>query len=106
MKSSIARILTIEDFNPNGRFAKESQASLLRLKGCWFKEAGFRAGDQVLVQNISPGVIELRVYPPALVDPAFTHAIEQLNAVLNEHPKSLRTTGSFVPKNMVNIVVA
>ena len=93
--SAPTRTLIIEDFNPNGCFAKESQASLLRLKGSWFKEAGFHVGDKVEAKCIRPGVIELRVYSPALVDTSYTHAIEQLNAVLNEYPKSLGTAGSL-----------
>lgn len=93
MKTPITRILTIEDFNPTGRFAKDSQASLLRMKGCWFKEAGFHAGDQVAVQNISPGVIELRVCSPVQIDVSYAHAMKQLNAVLNENSQSTGTAG-------------
>ena len=76
------RILTIEDFNPNGRFARVSGASLLRLKGCWFKEAGFHAGEQVKAINLSPGVIELRVCAPVPIDAFYFNAIQQLDAAL------------------------
>jgi len=93
MKIPLTRILTIEDFNPNGRFARDSLASMLRLKGYWFKEAGFHAGDHVTVKNISPGVIELRVQVSAPIDTSYTHAIKQLNAVLNEDPKPPGTAG-------------
>lgn len=95
MKTPITRILTIEDFNPNGRFAKESQASLLRLKGCWLKEAGFPAGTKVSVKAASPGVIELRVSSPVQIDASYTIAIQKLDAVLNENPKPSGTTSSL-----------
>jgi len=85
MKTPI-RILTIEDFNPGYRFARVSSASLLRLKGCWFKEAGFHAGDHVKVTYLSPGVIELRVCSPVLIDVAYVAAIKLLDAVLNDSP--------------------
>jgi hypothetical protein len=79
------RVLTIEDFNPKGRLSQTSVASLIRLKGCWLKQAGFHASAQVAVHNLSPGVIELRVSSPVPIDASFTTAIEQLNAVLNEN---------------------
>jgi hypothetical protein len=87
-----SRVLTIEDFNPNGRFARASRASLLRLKGSWFKEAGLHAGQQVRVTYLSPGVIELRVCAPVPMDVTYVEAIKQLNAVLNEGPKPLEAT--------------
>lgn len=93
MKTPITRILTIEDFNPTGRFAKASQASLLRLKGCWLKEAGFSVGTKVTVKNISPGVIELRACSPVQIDASYAHAIQQLNAVLHENPPPTGTAG-------------
>jgi hypothetical protein len=83
------RKLTVEDFNPKGRFALDSRASLLRLKGCWLKEAGFHAGDQVLITNLSPGVIELRVCSPVLIDVSYDAAMKRLTAVLNDAPKTL-----------------
>jgi hypothetical protein len=83
MKTPI-RTLTIEDFNPSGRFARFSSASFLRLKGCWLKEAGFHAGDKVNVTNLSPGVIELRVSSPLQIDVTYVAAIKQLDTVLNE----------------------
>lgn len=76
------RILTIEDFNPNGRFARTSSASLIRLIGCWLKQAGFHASAQVTVHNPSPGVIELRVSSPVQIDASYFTAIQQLDAVL------------------------
>lgn len=88
------RILSIEDFNPNGRFAKISGASLLRLKGRWLKDAGFHAGEQIAVTNISPGVIELRVQTFTPFDASYVTAVKQLNAVLNEDSKSPGTIGS------------
>jgi hypothetical protein len=81
------RVLTVEDFNPNGCYARASRASLFRLKGCWLKEAGFHAGDQVHVTNPSPGVIELRVCVPVLIDVTYAEAMKRLDAVLNEDPK-------------------
>lgn len=92
MKTPI-RILTIENFNPNGRIAK-SCASLLRLKGCWLRDAGFPAGAQVMVKNISPGVIELRVPVSVPAGVSYITAINELNAVLNEDPKPSGTTGA------------
>lgn len=89
------RILTIEDFNPNGRSAKESQASLLRLKGCWLKEAGFPAGARVTIKTVNPGIIELRVCSPVQIDASYTTAIQKLDGVLNENPKSSGTTSSL-----------
>ena len=85
--------LTIEDFNPGGRFAKVCCASLLRLKGCWLKQAGFHSGAQVTVSNPSPGVIELRVCSPVQIDASYFTALNQLNAVLHENPESPRTVG-------------
>jgi len=76
------RNLTIEDFNPNGRFRRLSSASLIRLKGCWLKQAGFHAGAQVKVSNPSPGVLELRVCSPVQIDDSFVTTIHQLDAVL------------------------
>lgn len=94
MKSPLTRVLTIEDFNPSGRFTQDSSASLLRLKGCWFKDAGFPAGTRVTVKTVSLGVIELRVCSPVVaVDAAYVHAIEQLNAVFHEDPKPPGTVG-------------
>jgi len=75
------RTLTIEDFNPNGRF-KNSTASLIRLKGCWLKQAGFHSGAQVIVNNPSPGIIELRVCSPVQLDASYFTALHQLDAVL------------------------
>lgn len=95
MKTPITRILTIEDFNPNGRFARGSHASLLRLKGCWLKDAGFHAGDQISVKNISLGVIELRVSSPVQIDVSYATAIKQLNDVLNENPPPPGTPSSL-----------
>src|ERR1043166_8509778 len=92
MKTPI-RVLTIEDFNPDGRHGRISCASLLRLKGCWLKEAGFHAGDQVMVTNPSPGVIELRVRTPIPIDVTYAKAIKQLDAVLNEQPELPQITG-------------
>ena len=85
MKTPI-RIQTVEDFNPGGRFPRVPSASLLRLKGCWLKEAGFHADDQVKVTNLSPGVIELRVCSPVQIDVTYAMTIKQLDAVLNESP--------------------
>jgi hypothetical protein len=76
------RTLTIENFNPHGRFRRSSTASLIRLKGCWLKQAGFHAGAQIKVINPSSGVIELRVSSVVQIDPAFFIAMNQLNAVL------------------------
>jgi hypothetical protein len=76
------RTLTIEDFNPKGRFRLTSDASLIRLKGCWLKEAGFHSGAQVTVSNPSPGVIELRVCSPVRIDASYFTAIQQLDAML------------------------
>ena len=76
------RTLTIEDFNPNGRVRPDSTASLIRLKGCWLKQAGFHAGAQITVVNSSPGVLELRVCSPVRIHASFFTAINQLNAVL------------------------
>lgn len=87
MKSPLTRVLTIEDFNPSGRFTQDSSASLLRLKGCWFKDAGFPAGTRVIVKTVSTGVIELRVQTSTAADATYLSAIKQLNAVLNEDPK-------------------
>jgi len=77
-----ARTLAIEDFNPTGRFHRNSVASLIRLKGCWLKEAGFHSGAQVAVVNPSPGVIELRVCSPVQIDASYFTVIQQLDAVL------------------------
>ncbi|MSU58996.1 MAG: type I addiction module toxin, SymE family [Pedosphaera sp.] len=76
------RILSIEDFNPNGRHNRTSTASLVRLKGGWLKQAGFHSGAQVTVNNPSPGVIELRVCSPVQIDATYFTAINQLAAVL------------------------
>lgn len=76
------RNLTIEDFNPNGRLSQTSAASLIRLKGCWLKQAGFHSGAQVAVNNPSPGVIELRVCSPVQIGASYFTAIQQLDAVL------------------------
>ena len=76
------RTLTIEDFNPNGRFRRVSTASLIRLKGCWLKTAGFHVGARIKVNNPSPGVLELRVCSPVQVDASFVAVINQLDAVL------------------------
>lgn len=76
------RTLTIEDFNPNGRVRSASAASLIRLKGCWLKQAGFPSGGQVTVSNPSPGVIELRVCSPVQIDAAYFTVLRQLDAVL------------------------
>ena len=76
------RTLTIEDFNPVGYLNQTSNASLIRLKGCWLKQAGFHAGAQVTVTNPSPGVIELRVCSPVRIDASFFTAIQKLDAVL------------------------
>ena len=80
--NSPARTLTIENFNPAGRFHRVSSASLIRLKGCWLKQAGFPAGAQVKLSNPSPGVLELRVCSPVQIDDSFFTAIHQLDAVL------------------------
>ncbi len=80
--SAPTRTLTIEDFNPNGRFRLDSVASLIRLKGCWLKEAGFHAGAQVAVNNPGPGVIELRLCSVLRIDASYFTAMQQLNAVL------------------------
>ena len=77
-----SRTLTIEDFNPNGRFNQDSAASLIRLKGCWLRHAGFHPGAQVTVFNPSPGVIELRVCSPVQMDASYFTALNQLTAVL------------------------
>ena len=82
MKNLIARTLTIEDFNPTGQMSKTSAASLIRLKGCWLKEAGFHASAQVTVHIPSPGVIELRVSSPVQIDASYLTAIQQLDAAL------------------------
>jgi hypothetical protein len=76
------RTLTIEDFNPNGRVRPSSAASLIRLKGCWLKQAGFHSGAQVTVNNPSPGVIELCVCSPVRIDASYFTAVQQLDAVL------------------------
>lgn len=81
MNTSI-RTLTIENFNPNGRFRRVSDASLIRLKGCWLKQAGFHAGAQIKINNPSPGVLELRVCSPVQIDASFLTALNQLTAVL------------------------
>lgn len=80
--SAPPRKLTIEDFNPSGRLRRHSAASLIRLKGCWLKQAGFHAGAQVAVNNPSPGVIELRVCSAAQLDASYFTAMQQLDAVL------------------------
>jgi hypothetical protein len=85
MKTPITRILSIEDFNPAGRLARTSSASIIRLKGCWLKQAGFHAGAQVVVNNPSPGIIELRVCAPVPLDASYFAALQQLNADLNEN---------------------
>jgi hypothetical protein len=87
------RTLTIEDFNPNGRVRPDSAASLIRLKGCWLKQAGFHASAKVEVHHPSPGVIELRVCAPGQLDTSCFTAIEQLNVVLNENSQSTGTAG-------------
>ena len=74
------RILTIESFNPKLR--NSSDASLLRLKGNWLKQAGFLSGEQVTVSNPSPGIIELRVCSPVQIDASYFTAVQQLDAVL------------------------
>ena len=74
------RTLTIESFNP--KLTRQTQASLIRLKGCWLKQAGFHAGAQVAVHNPSPGIIELRVCSPVQIDASFFTAINRLDAVL------------------------
>jgi len=76
------RTLTIEDFNPNCRLQSSSQASLIRLKGRWLKQAGFHSGAQVAVSNPSAGVIELRVCSPVQIDASFFTAMQQLDAAL------------------------
>lgn len=76
------RTLTIEDFNPTGQMRQTSAASLIRLKGCWLKDAGFHSGAQVIISNPSPGVIELRVCSPVQIDTSYFIAIQQLDAVL------------------------
>jgi len=76
------RTLTIEDFNPNGRFRRTSEASLIRLKGCWLKLAGFHSGAQVTVSNPSAGVLELRVCSPVRLDASYFTVLRQLDAVL------------------------
>jgi len=76
------RTLAIEDFNPNGRFNQDSVASLIRLKGCWLRQAGFHPGAQVQVQNPSPGVIELRVCSPVQIDASYFTGLNKLDAVL------------------------
>ena len=76
------RTLTIEDFNPTGRLSQTSGASLIRLKGCWLKDAGFHASAQVTVHIPSPGLIELRVSSPVQMDASYFTAIRQLDAVL------------------------
>ena len=76
------RTLTIEDFNPAGRLNRIHDASLIRLKGCWLKEAGFHAGAQITVLNSSPGVLELRVCSPVRIEGSFFTVMNQLNAVL------------------------
>ena len=80
--SAPTRTLTIEDFNPTGRLCRVSAASLIRLKGCWLKQAGFHSGAQVTVNNPSPGVIELRVCSPVQIAPSYFTAIRQLDAML------------------------
>lgn len=77
-----ARRLTIEEFNPNGRVAPASAASLIRLKGSWLKQAGFHSGAQVTVINPCPGVIELRVCSPVQIDASYFTAMQRLDAVL------------------------
>ncbi|HMP84031.1 MAG TPA: SymE family type I addiction module toxin [Verrucomicrobiota bacterium] len=74
------RTLTIEVFNPKLR--KTSQASLIRLKGHWLKQAGFHSGARVNVNNPSPGIIELRVCSPVEIDASYFTAMKQLDAVL------------------------
>ena len=76
------RTLAIEDFNPNGRFRRNSVASLIRLKGGWLKQAGFHPGAQVAVSNPSSGVLELRVCSPVQIDASYFTAMKQLEAVL------------------------
>ena len=80
--NSPTRTLTIEDFNPAGRVHQTSSASLIRLKGCWLKQAGFHPGAQVAVSNPSPGVLELRVCSPVQIDASYFTALQQLDAVL------------------------
>ena len=76
------RTLTIEDFNPKGCVRPVSAASLIRLKGCWLKQAGFHSGAQITVSTVSPGIIELRVCSPVRIDSSFFTAMKQLDAVL------------------------
>ena len=76
------RTLTIEDFNPNGRFRRISDASLIRLKGCWLKQAGFHCGAQVTVSNPSSGIIELRVCSPVHIVGSYFTALHQPDVVL------------------------
>ncbi len=92
MKTS-TRTLTIENFNPAGRMQSSSQASLIRLKGRWLKQAGFHSGAQVSVLSPSPGVIELHVCSPVQIDASFFTAIQKLDVVLNENDKSSGTPG-------------
>lgn len=76
------RTLTIEDFNPGARFRRTSEASIIRLKGCWLRQAGFHSGAQVTVRNPSSGVIELRVCSPVQIDSSYFTVLRQLDAVL------------------------
>ena len=80
--NTAARTLTIEDFNPNGRVRRTSGASLIRLKGCWLKQAGFHSGARVTVSSPGPGVIELRVCSPVQIDASYFTALNQLNAAM------------------------
>jgi len=76
------RTLTIETFNPNGRLMRTSNASLIRLKGCWLKPAGFHSGAQVIVNNPSSGVIELRVCSSMPIDAACFVAVQRRDSFL------------------------
>jgi hypothetical protein len=51
---------------------------------------GFPARAQVVVNNPSPGIIELRVCAPVPLDASYFHHLQQLNAVLNENSPTSR----------------
>jgi len=57
------RKLKVEEFNPHGDYRKTGSASMIRIKGRWLQRLGFPAGSSVELTAISPGVLEIRLYP-------------------------------------------
>ncbi len=60
------RKLKVEEHGTNYRASRRT--SQVRLKGRWLVDAGFPSGTTVLVTVISPGVIELRLNSPGLLE--------------------------------------